>query len=313
MSLKKAFFTMKVYSYNFLSLIKTNALLMSKILPIFFVAISFVTFSQSTYVPDDNLEAYFESAYPAADNGIANDDSVLTAGIEAIPTLYLNGSSYLIYDYTGLEDCTQLSTLVIQNQQTDVIDLGDINNNSISLTVWSNNLLENLFLPEGELSIDIRLNPLLKNVYFDNSNELNNVTFLQNNSIQTIDFSMTSSVNSGSSLSISLNPSLECVNISNGSCTFWLSVSIGGSSLTCVQVDDPTYSNTAWGDPTAVGYYFSTNCGCGNVGLQNETVNNKKELIGIYDMLGRKCQFQPNKVLVYLYSDGSMKRVFKTE
>jgi uncharacterized protein (TIGR02145 family) len=39
----------------------------------------------------------------------------------------------------------------------------------------------------------------------------------------------------------------------------------------------------------------------------------KKELLKIVDLLGRETEFKPNTVLIYVYSDGSTERIFKTE
>ena len=53
---------------------------MRKIILICFCFPIFI-FGQQTYVPDDNFEAWIETTYPAADNGAANDNYVLTAGL----------------------------------------------------------------------------------------------------------------------------------------------------------------------------------------------------------------------------------------
>lgn len=47
---------------------------------------------------------------------------------------------------------------------------------------------------------------------------------------------------------------------------------------------------------------------------QNElSFNQQKELIGVYDVLGRETEEKPNTVLIYVYSDGTSKKVFRFE
>jgi len=38
--------------------------------------------------------------------------------------------------------------------------------------------------------------------------------------------------------------------------------------------------------------------------LVTATNTNNVELIGIYDLLGRECEYQQNQLLLYRYSDG---------
>ena len=44
-----------------------------------------------------------------------------------------------------------------------------------------------------------------------------------------------------------------------------------------------------------------------------ELTSGKKELIKVVDLMGRKTQFKPNTPLIYIYSDGSTKKVFRIE
>ena len=41
-----------------------------------------IRFGQQTYVPDDNFEAFIENTFPLADNGLANDNYVLTCSLK---------------------------------------------------------------------------------------------------------------------------------------------------------------------------------------------------------------------------------------
>ncbi len=53
--------------------------------------------------------------------------------------------------------------------------------------------------------------------------------------------------------------------------------------------------------------YF--NCSAGISTIQSD----EKELIRIVDLMGREITEEPNKILIYLYSDGSMERIFRAE
>lgn len=43
------------------------------------------------------------------------------------------------------------------------------------------------------------------------------------------------------------------------------------------------------------------------------TLDNETELVKIVDLLGRETEFKPNTVLIYIYSDGTMEKIYKAE
>ena len=49
---------------------------------------------------------------------------------------------------------------------------------------------------------------------------------------------------------------------------------------------------------------------CGNLGI-NENSNKEKELIKIFDLMGRETEDRPNTPLFYLYDDGTVEKIFK--
>ena len=71
-----------------------------------------IGFGQQTYVPDDNFEAWIEINYPLANNGMVNDNYVLTNGIninsnpnfDIYLTINQNNNVGPIFDLTGIED-----------------------------------------------------------------------------------------------------------------------------------------------------------------------------------------------------------------
>jgi hypothetical protein len=51
----------------------------------------------------------------------------------------------------------------------------------------------------------------------------------------------------------------------------------------------------------------------GQIGLEDISTNNNKELVKIVDLMGREVSFKPNTPLIYIYSDGTRERVLKLE
>ncbi|MBW1298455.1 immunoglobulin-like domain-containing protein [Aquimarina litoralis] len=109
---------------------------MVKKLPfVFFLLIKFFAFSQETYVPDDNFEAYLESI--GAGNYIDNDNLVLSGSIAVITDLDISGLG--ISDLTGIEDFTALTDLTAISNSLTSLDL-TANTNLLRVNVSDNNL-----------------------------------------------------------------------------------------------------------------------------------------------------------------------------
>jgi hypothetical protein len=65
------------------------------------------------------------------------------------------------------------------------------------------------------------------------------------------------------------------------------------------------YSNTSqWGECGQYQSWF--------VGVE-ELSNTPKSLVKIIDLLGREVNFEPNKTLIYIYSDGSVEKMYTTQ
>jgi hypothetical protein len=117
----------------------------------------------------------------------------------------------------------------------------------------------------------------------------------------------------------------------------------GNPSLTCINVDDSTWSTNNWIIPMS-GYfhfdpqhYFSNNCpspaswdcnngvcsdpgtgngayaslgacqsNCAQTAIQEHTTN--KELLKVTDLLGRETKGSKNEVLFYIYDDGTVEK-----
>jgi hypothetical protein len=246
---------------------------------------SFNSFSQLTYVPDDGFEYYLETTFPGVNNGIINDDFILTSGIPSVTSINLSGMfGDVVNDFTGIGSFTSLQFINISTMLTANIDLSSLDNvfagmlNYTQIRIEYCNNLISVTLPNNRIMTQITHNPILQNITFQNTNIFCGVNAIQiNSSIELIDISNTNGVYPGATLSVDGNTNLNCLKLDNGQCNIWSGVSTtaNGStvppssygSLYCVQVDNPNYSeNTSGWSYAAAGvpntYYYSTNCGC---------------------------------------------------
>ena len=123
--------------------------MMKKILLIL-LCLPMIGFGQQTYVPDDNFEAWIETTYPAADNGISNDNYVLTAGLVDYQfTLTPNNSPGPIFDLTGIEDFIIYDQLYISDILATSIDLSELITTPYSTIISNNQYLEEIILPNN--------------------------------------------------------------------------------------------------------------------------------------------------------------------
>jgi hypothetical protein len=146
---------------------------------ILLLIVPILSFGQElTYVPDDSFEEYIEMYFPEANNGIINDNYVLTNGLDRsnfmtglnglfLTPSYVNGP---IFDLTGIEDISGLTlSLVIEQQPLTTIDLSGLNysNDSYPIGIGNCPLLEEIILPSDTvLGIGIADNPSLNNIIF---------------------------------------------------------------------------------------------------------------------------------------------------
>jgi Leucine-rich repeat (LRR) protein len=164
----------------------------------------------------------------------------------------------------------QLTSLDITNN-TKLKFLSCVDNNLSSLNTSNNNLLEDLFCSDNQISnLDLSQNPLLTFLTCD-GNQLPNINISNNTALTTFWCQNNQIV----SLDLSNHSSLFDVNCSNNQLSYLNiknnnnSTILGGDyndmnatnnpNLTCIQVDDITYSTTNWTniDPQTS---FSENC-----------------------------------------------------
>ncbi|MDC0204833.1 GEVED domain-containing protein, partial [Flavobacteriales bacterium] len=226
---------------------------------------------QMTYVPDDNFEQ--ELIDLGLDSGPLND-TVPTAAIDTVQDLQIGSKQ--IYDLTGIEDFASLRILNCEINSLTSLDLSD------------NLLLEKLYCQSNQISaLDFSNNSLLWYLKCQNNQILNSLNITNNVALEQLDCSG----NSLDSLYLGYKPALNfcklkdnqltsldasgCTNLKflfvnnnnltslnfqNGNNTI-VSIynSLNNPNLSCVQVDDATYSTSNW---TNVDSWtaFSTNC-----------------------------------------------------
>ena len=273
-----------------------------------------------TLIPDANFEqALINLGY---DTGIPNGE-VPTANIDTITSLYIGGQN--IADLTGIEDFTALTYLNCSENQLTSLDVGqntaltDLRcyiNQIISLDVSQNMALTNLSVSDNQLtSLDVSQNIALTGLGCA-KNQLTSLDLSQN--IALIGLICGEPLGSGGNLLTSLDVSqntaltslwcnnnlLTSLDVRNGNnslldtnffCT-------GNPNLTCIDVDDASWSTANW-QSIDTQHYFSTNCS--GTSIQEHTTN--KELLKVTDLLGRETK-QTNQPLFYIYDDGTVEK-----
>jgi len=97
---------------------------------------------------------------------------------------------------------------------------------------------------------------------------------------------------------------LTALDIQNNSNTLSLNT-INNLNLSCINVDDSTFSANNWTNNIDPQHYFSNNCS-GTTALDENHVTNK--LIKIIDIFGRKTIPKLNSPLLYIYEDGTIEK-----
>ena len=280
------------------------------------LCVPLIVCGQLTYVPDDVFEEYIEDNFPLADNGIPNDDYVLTAGLDltSYGQLYLNGSLIIssIQDLTGIEDFFN-GSVHIQNLNITTIDLSQLSLGTAyqALNISNCPLLTDIILPSDTFALSLATNTFLTNIVFHPYTVLSQITIYQCNSLTNIDISNILGVYNGSLLTIGSNLNLSQVNLKNGFCYNWgVAQFTSNPNLFCIEVDDPNYSSIAsnwtWFEQLLNPILsYSTNCGWPSA-LQEQTTS--KQLLKFTDLLGREVNEKRNTPLFYIYNDGTVEK-----
>jgi len=213
------------------------------------------SFSQTTFVPDDNFEqALIDLGY---DDIL--DDFVLTTNLSNVIQLDLNQTG--VQDLTGLAAFLSLEWLRIDNRASDLAPIENID-------VTQNLNLEVLLLPGNNIKeIDLSKNEKLRGLDLE-SNQIEVIDLTYNHNLQSVNLfdnklkDLDLSKNEKLELYLLSNNELTSLNLQNGNNTnFVESVELTGNpNLKCIQVDDAEFSsnNQYWRkDETAI---YSEDC-----------------------------------------------------
>jgi len=128
-----------------------------------------------------------------------------------------------------------------------------------------------------------------------------NQLFCHNNQIVDLDVS-----NNANLIELNCNSnSLSSLDVRNGNnSSLWYFTAINNPNLYCIAVNDIAFANYNWVKDS--GCVFSSNCSTSSI----NDVGSEKQLLKIIDVFGRDVASQPNTILFYLYSDGTIQKKF---
>ncbi|MEM6685164.1 MAG: matrixin family metalloprotease, partial [Bacteroidota bacterium] len=213
-----------------------------------------------TSIPDANFEQRLIDLGIDSDNTL--DGNVLTTDISGITSLDVEdtdgNSGNDITDLTGIEDFTSLVTLNCRGNNLTAIDISNninleelsagTNSNLTTLTISNNTNLKFLFLEVTKVNnIDFSLVPNLQELNLSNNP---NYTAVDVSGLSVLDaFTMKNCAN------------LASMDVRNGNNTNFISFDVlNNPLLSCISVDDATYSTTNWTNIDNTAYFSETNC-----------------------------------------------------
>ncbi|UXP32721.1 T9SS type A sorting domain-containing protein [Reichenbachiella agarivorans] len=246
----------------------------------------------NVYIPDTNFKSYLLGNAAINTNG----DSEIQCSEAAAFNGTIDCSSSSITSLTGIEAFTSLTELACYSNTIGSLDVSantsltrlSCNNNSMtSLTLGNNTALERLYCNNNQIqTLNLSQNTGLE-ILICHSNALSSldvsantaITDLRcyNNQIESLGLSTNTSLqilqchdNGLTDLDVSANGQLtqlqcggneiEVLNVQNGNNTnFTVFDALTNSELTCIQVDDETYSTANWPNKPSWSTY-STDC-----------------------------------------------------
>ena len=228
-------------------------------------------YTEYTLIPDANFEAALE-AFGYDD--ISGDGQVPTELIEGVSSLIISNKNIL--DLTGIEDFVALVNFYVDGNNLTSLDTSNNtllkylfcqNNNLTSLNISSSNSLEIIFCDDNSLtSVDLSNNTALNTISVSN-NSLTVLDLTNNTALTELNVNNTSLVDLDLSNNTSLleidasNTTLSSLNLQNGNNTAVTDIVLTDNpNLTCVLVDDATYSTTNWIEVDAQISFNNTSC-----------------------------------------------------
>ena len=253
-----------------------------------------VSCSPQTFVPDDNFEqALIDLGY---DSG-ALDDYVPTANISGLTSLNVGNKN--ISDLTGIEDFTALTSLTFSYNNIQSVDISNntaltelycLSNQLLSLDISNNTLLTTVKCHYNQLTaLDVSANTALEILWCQQNTSLSNLNVsgayalthlsCSDTALTNLDISNNTNLielKCGNSQIASLdvsnntvltllwcqNSQLTSLNVKNGNNTNVVNADFDATNnlnLTCIEVDDATWSTTNWTSIDATAN-FSEHC-----------------------------------------------------
>ena len=280
--------------------------------------------AQIVSIPDTTFRNYLINNSSINTNG----DSLIQVSEASQYSGTISCQGLGIYDLTGIEAFTNVTSLLCYQNFLDSIDLSSnialtmlnaYQNNFSEIDLTNNVNLQTIRLQENQLSsIDLSNNQDLASLVLD-SNLLTTLDVSENTDLN---FLACNENNLQGGLDLSNNSLLEvvrlsgnnltCLNLRNGNNSVIGELrTIQNPSLTCIQVDDSLYSAQNWTDIDAHSYFSescSGDCNQPPLSVSHITKPYKKDLIRIIDLLGKETKPEVNTIQVYQYSDGSFEK-----
>ena len=243
-----------------------------------------------TYVPDDNFEqALVNLGYDAG----TLDDYVVTANIIGVTSLDI--SSKNISDLTGLEDFKALVNFNCNNNNINSIDLSgnqDLQeldcsfNQIVRLDFYNNINLRKIYCNDNQLTAIESLHYQQDLTFLDCSNNSLNDVFVGNNSnlegLYTSNNQLTYiDVSSNLKLTeLKANQNLmTSLNVKNGNNTnFTEFTALNNPNLTCIFVDNDTWSMKNWPNIDATSNFVENEAACNSLSVSEFTSSTFKIL-----------------------------------
>lgn len=232
-------------------------------------------YCEYTTIPDANFEAALDTL---GHDDISGDGQVPTALIEVVTSLDISAKS--IEDLTGIEDFLALETLNVSNNNLTALDVSnnvnlieltiDDNINLTSLNVSGCTLLERISTTNNAFStIDLSANTTLNTLSITDNTAISSVDLTYNallkslslknlDNLTAVDVSNNTSIDT---IQVTNNTKLSLLNVKNGANTDIIQfVANNNDSLTCILVDDATYSTSNWGSIDSTARFSDTYC-----------------------------------------------------
>ena len=231
----------------------------------------------------------------------------LECHVNQLTTLDVSNNIVLDYLYCSVNQITSIDL----SANTALSYLGCKDNQLASIDVSNNTALTYLACWYNQLtSLDVSANTALTSLICE-GNQLTSLVVSQNTALELLNCSG----NQLTSLDVSVNTSLTFLRCNSNLLTSLelrngnnintsIFYSVGNPNLTCIDVDDASWSATNWTN-IDFQHYFSNDC---NATVIEETINSEKELLKIVDVLGREVVGNTNQPLFYIYKNGTIEK-----